>query len=30
MEMIPFKEREKAMDKVVSARPDNIIEGKFR
>ncbi|NMM40566.1 bacterioferritin comigratory protein [Pseudoalteromonas arctica] len=30
MDMIPFEEREKAMDKVVSARPDNIIEGKFR
>ncbi|QBG34785.1 bacterioferritin comigratory protein [Litorilituus sediminis] len=30
MDMIPFEEREKAMDKVVTARPDNIIEGKFR
>lgn len=30
MEMIPEHEREKAMDKVVNARPDNIIEGSFR
>jgi hypothetical protein len=30
MEMIPVYEREKAMDKIVRTRPDNIIEGKFR
>lgn len=30
MDMIPLEEREKAMDKLISARPDNIIEGKFR
>ncbi|WP_348236463.1 bacterioferritin comigratory protein [Vibrio parahaemolyticus] len=30
MEMLPESEREKAMDKVVSSRPDNIIEGDFR
>ncbi|HHX8347108.1 TPA: bacterioferritin comigratory protein [Vibrio diabolicus] len=30
MEMIPESEREKAMDKVVNSRPDNIIEGDFR
>jgi predicted ABC-type transport system involved in lysophospholipase L1 biosynthesis ATPase subunit len=30
MHMIPEIEREKAMDKVVKARPDNLIEGKFR
>ncbi|MFA0049637.1 bacterioferritin comigratory protein [Vibrio breoganii] len=30
MEMLPASEREKAMDKVVSARPDNIVEGNFR
>jgi hypothetical protein len=30
MDMIPEIEREKAMDKVVKARPDNLIEGKFR
>ncbi len=30
MDMIPFEEREKAMDRIVSARPDNVIEGKFR
>jgi hypothetical protein len=30
MEMIPVYEREKAMDKVVSTRPDNVIDGKFR
>lgn len=30
MEMIPVYERENAMDKVVSTRPDNVIDGKFR
>lgn len=30
MEIIPESVREKAMDKVVNARPDNIIEGNFR
>jgi hypothetical protein len=30
MEMIPVYERERAMDKVVSTRPDNVIDGKFR
>lgn len=30
MEMLPVYEREKAMDKVVSTRPDNVIDGKFR
>lgn len=30
MEMLPTSEREKAMDKVVSTRPDNIVEGDFR
>jgi hypothetical protein len=30
MEMIPESQSEKAMDKVVSARPDNIIKGSFR
>ena len=30
MEMIPVYERENAMDKVVSTRPDNVINGKFR
>ncbi|CAH7104974.1 bacterioferritin comigratory protein [Vibrio splendidus] len=30
MEMLPASEREKAMDKVVNARPDNIVEGYFR
>lgn len=29
MEMIPESEREKAMDKVVNARADNIIQGTF-
>ena len=29
MEMIPASEREKAMDKVVNARADNIIQGTF-
>lgn len=30
MEMIPVYEREKAMDKIVRTRPDNVIGGKFR
>lgn len=30
MEMLHESEREKAMDKVVKARPDNIIKGSFR
>lgn len=30
MEMLPESQREKAMDKVVSARPDNVIKGSFR
>lgn len=30
MEMLPTSEREKAMDKVVNTRPDNIVEGNFR
>jgi len=30
MEMLPVYERERAMDKVVSTRPDNVIDGKFR
>lgn len=30
MEMVPVYEREKAMDKVVSTRADNVIDGKFR
>lgn len=30
MEMLPVYEREKVMDKVVSTRPDNVIDGKFR
>ncbi|EGQ9573738.1 bacterioferritin comigratory protein [Vibrio alginolyticus] len=30
MEMLPASEREKAIDKVVNARPDNIVEGNFR
>jgi len=30
MEMIPINEREKAMDKIVRTRPDNVIDGKFR
>ncbi|RPF11046.1 hypothetical protein EDB14_2145 [Vibrio crassostreae] len=30
MEMLPALEREKAMDKVVNTRPDNIVEGNFR
>ncbi|KIF48786.1 bacterioferritin comigratory protein [Vibrio owensii 47666-1] len=30
MEMLHESQREKAMDKVVNARPDNIIEGNFR
>jgi len=30
MEMIPIYEREKAMDKIVRTRPDNVIDGKFR
>ncbi len=30
MEMLHESEREKAMDKVVRARPDNIIKGDFR
>ncbi|MEZ8780264.1 bacterioferritin comigratory protein [Vibrio splendidus] len=30
MEMLPEREREEAMDKVVKARPDNIIKGSFR
>ncbi len=30
MEMIPIYERERAMDKIVKTRPDNVIEGKFR
>lgn len=29
MEMLPESEREKAMDKIVKARPDNIITGNF-
>ncbi|OEE01403.1 MULTISPECIES: hypothetical protein [Vibrio] len=29
MEMLPASEREKAMDKVVNTRPDNIVEGNF-
>lgn len=30
MEMLPIHEREKAMDKVVETRADNVIDGKFR
>ncbi|KIP79646.1 bacterioferritin comigratory protein [Vibrio harveyi] len=30
MEMLAASEREKAMDKVVNTRPDNIVEGNFR
>ncbi|ANQ27020.1 bacterioferritin comigratory protein [Vibrio natriegens] len=30
MDMLHESQREKAMDKVVNARPDNIIEGDFR
>lgn len=30
MEMIPENKREKAMDKVVNARPDNVINGSFK
>jgi hypothetical protein len=30
MEMLPIYERERAMDKVVSTRSDNVIDGKFR
>ncbi|MBA6253138.1 bacterioferritin comigratory protein [Colwellia sp. MB3u-55] len=30
MEMVPAYEREKAMDKVVNTRADNVIDGKFR
>jgi hypothetical protein len=30
MEMIPIYERERAMDKIVRTRPDNVIDGKFR
>lgn len=30
MEMLHESEREKAMDKVVKARPDNLIQGDFR
>ncbi|MEZ9247109.1 bacterioferritin comigratory protein [Vibrio lentus] len=30
MEMLPASQREKAMDKVVNTRPDNIVEGNFR
>ena len=30
MEMIPVYERERAMDKIVSTRADNVIDGKFR
>ncbi|MEZ8703187.1 bacterioferritin comigratory protein [Vibrio cyclitrophicus] len=30
MEMLPASEREKAMDKVVNTRPNNIVEGNFR
>ncbi|MFA0402740.1 bacterioferritin comigratory protein [Vibrio sp. 10N.222.52.C12] len=30
MEMLHESEHEKAMDKVVKARPDNIVEGNFR
>jgi hypothetical protein len=30
MEMLPIYERERAMDKVVSMRSDNVIDGKFR
>lgn len=30
MEMLHESEREKAMDKVVKARPDNLIKGNFR
>lgn len=30
MEMIPVYERERAMDKIVRTRPDNVIDGKFR
>lgn len=30
MEMVPVYEREKAMDKVVNTRADNVIDGKFR
>lgn len=30
MDMLHESQREKAMDKVVNARPDNIIEGNFR
>ncbi|BCN24787.1 MULTISPECIES: bacterioferritin comigratory protein [Vibrio] len=30
MDMLHESEREKAMDKVVNARPDNIVEGHFR
>lgn len=30
MEMIPETEREKAMDRIVNSRPDNIIKGSFQ
>lgn len=30
MEIIPVYEREKAIDKIVRTRPDNVIDGKFR
>ena len=30
MEMVPIYERERAMDKIVRTRPDNVIDGKFR
>jgi len=30
MEMIPESQREKAMDKIVNTRPDNVIKGSFR
>ncbi|MFB1075076.1 bacterioferritin comigratory protein [Vibrio diabolicus] len=30
MEMLPASEREKAMDKIINTRPDNIVEGNFR
>ncbi|MDZ5121269.1 bacterioferritin comigratory protein [Vibrio parahaemolyticus] len=30
MDMLPASEREKAMDKIINTRPDNIVEGNFR
>ena len=30
MEMLPASEHEKAMDKIVNTRSDNIVEGNFR